>query len=307
MIYLSGEKAEQFHTDNTAIALGKFDGIHLGHQMLIDGIIKEKQKGRKALIFTFVFSQSEGGFKKQIYTSEEKTYYFAKMGIDMLLEFPFTKEFAAMSPEDFVLHYLVKQLGVRSVYVGSDFHFGKGRSGNIALLKALGEQYHFEVSVFDKKTYDGKVISSTYIRDMIEAQFRMANAMLGNPYFVYGTVVHGNHLGHTIGFPTINQLIPKQKLIPAFGVYASRVLIDGTYYKGISNLGKKPTVKGNHQVGLETYILDFHGDLYDKELQTELLFFIRPEEKFDGIDALKEQIQLDIQCMLEESDSWIKD
>lgn len=302
MIYLQNEEARQFHTLGTAVALGKFDGIHLGHQLLIDGLIKEKEKGRKALVFTFGTSPNSvlsGGSKKNIYTSEEKAFYFAGLGIDILLEYPFTREFASISPEDFVYQCLVKQLGVQSIYVGEDFHFGRGRSGNVGLLKLLGEQYHFEVNALPKRTIHGKVVSSTVIRDMLESHFHIANEMLGTPYFVLGEVVHGEHLGHTIGFPTINQKIPEHKLIPAYGVYASRVLIDGCCYKGISNLGQKPTIQGNHQVGLETYLLDYDGDLYGKTLQVELLFFIRPEERFDSIEELTQQIQNDIGTMMQ--------
>ncbi|MBR1865067.1 MAG: bifunctional riboflavin kinase/FAD synthetase [Lachnospiraceae bacterium] len=303
MIYISGEETKQFHTVQTAIALGKFDGIHLGHQMLIEGLLKEKQKGRKALVFTFGSSPNEvlhGGAKKNIYTTEEKVYYFSRFGIDILLECPFTKEFASLAPEAFVLDCLVRKLGVRSVYVGQDFHFGRGRQGNVALLEAMGQHYHFEVHALNKKTLHGKVISSTTIRDMLETHFHVANEMLGNPYFIYGPVVHGKHLGHTIGYPTINQVISKQKLLPVFGVYASRVEIDGVYYRGISNLGTKPTIEGNHQVGLETHILDYQDDLYGRDLRTELLYFIRPEERFSGVDALKKQIQTDIKLMLEQ-------
>lgn len=297
MLYLNNEKAKQFHTVGTAVALGKFDGIHLGHQLLIDGLLEEKKKGNQALVFTFGSAPGNvlhGGTKKNIYTSLEKAFYFEELGVDVLLEYPFTKEFAAISPEEFVEECLVKQLGVRAIYVGEDFRFGKGRSGNVSLLKAFGEQYHFDVHALQKKTKHGKVISSTAIRDLLESHFHAANDMLGNPYFVYGEVVHGKHLGHTIGFPTINQSIPEQKLLPANGVYASRVLIDGKYYDGISNLGKKPTIDGKHQVGLETYIFDFDGNLYGKMIKTELLFFIRPEEKFASVEALKEQIQIDV-------------
>lgn len=302
MVYLKEEKARQFHTMGTAIALGKFDGVHLGHQLLIEGLLREKQKGRQALVFTFGLDPHavlSGGAKKNIYTSEEKAHYFSKLGIDILLEYPFTKAFASLSPEEFVCQCLVKQLGVRSVYVGEDYHFGKGRSGNIALLKALGEKYQFEVNALSKRTIYGKAISSTIIRDMLESNFHIANEMLGNPYFVYGEVVHGQHLGHTIGFPTMNQRIPENKLIPSFGVYASRVRIDDFYYRGISNLGTKPTVKKNHQVGLETYLLDFNGNLYGRHIQTELLYYLRPEERFPNIEALKKQIKNDINMMLE--------
>ena len=303
MIYLRNDEAEQFHTVGTAIALGKFDGIHLGHQMLIENLLTERRKGRKTLVFTFGQLPTDvitGGAHKVIYTPEEKAYYFARLGIDILLEYPFTKEFAACPPEVFVEECLVKQLGVRSVYVGEDFHFGRGRSGNVGLLRLLGAEHHFEVNALTKRTLHGKVVSSTVIRDMLESHFHVANEMLGNPYFVYSEVIHGNHLGHTIGYPTINQSIPEQKLVPSFGVYASRVMIDGNYYKAISNLGQKPTVEGKHQTGLETHILGYHGNLYGKWIQTELLFYIRPEEKFSDLNELKAQIATDIELMLQE-------
>lgn len=297
MLYLRNEEAEQFHTSGTAIAIGKFDGIHLGHQLLINGLLEEKNLGRTSLVLSFDFGNM---VKKSIYTSDEKAYYLSKLGIDILLEYPFTKEFASYTPENFVKECLVEKLGVCSIYVGSDFHFGCGRSGNVALLKELGNEYGFEVHALEKQTLNGKIVSSTAIRDMMETHFYIANEMLGNPYFVYGEVVHGNHLGRTIGFPTINQVISEQKLVPPFGVYASRILIDSIYYRGISNLGVKPTIDGVRQTGLETYILDFDGDLYGRELQTELLYFIRPEEKFESIDELKKQIVNDISGMLEQ-------
>ncbi len=303
MIYLQNEEARQFHTTNTTIALGKFDGIHVGHQLLVDGLKTEQAKGRQAVVFTFgdsPMSVLSGGSKKSIYTSEEKCLYFNKLGVDVLLEYPFTMEFASMTPEEFVEQCLINQLGVRAVYVGEDFRFGRGRTGNVRLLMLLGQQYGFEVHAIPKKTKHGKVVSSTLIRDMLESNFYVANELLGNPYFLYGEVVHGNHLGRTIGFPTINQIIPEQKLIPSFGVYASRVCIDGTYYHAISNLGQKPTIAGKHQLGLETHILDFEGDLYGQKLQVELLFFIRPEEKFSGVDELKMQIMNDIESMKHE-------
>lgn len=297
MLYLQNEDAVQFHTRNTAIALGKFDGIHLGHQMLVKGLLEEKKKGRQALVFTFGSNPNavlKGIIQKNIYTAEEKAYYFEQLGVDVVLEYPFTKDFYSLMPDEFVKRCLVDQLGVSCVYVGEDYRFGKGRQGNVALLELLGKQYGFEVHAITKKSMHGKVIGSTLIRDLLESNFALANEMLGNPYFAYGQVVHGKHLGHTIGFPTINQAIPDSKIIPNLGVYASRVIIDGKSYKAITNLGKKPTVGNMHPVGMETHIIEFSGDLYGKYIQTELLHFIRPEMKFESVEKLKEQIQIDL-------------
>lgn len=302
MLYLKGEEAEKFHTENTAIALGKFDGIHLGHQMIVNGLLKEKEQEKKALVFTFESAPNiilkDNLMQKNIYTREEKAKYFSELGVDILLEYPFTKEFAACEAKDFVLKFLVRKLGVRSVYVGTDCHFGKGRSGDINLLQVLGEEYQFKVHVITKKTLKNQIVSSTRIRDSLISDFDFANEMLGNPYFVFGPVIHGNHLGHTIGCPTINQEIAENKVIPSIGVYASRICIDGKYYRGISNLGKKPTVQKQNKIGLETYILDYQGDLYGKEIKTELLFYIRPERKFNNLDDLILQIKNDVSTMI---------
>lgn len=297
MIYLQNEKALQFCTKNTAVALGKFDGIHIGHQRLIQELQRYGQQGYETIVFSFSVNPQyflEGNRKKIIYTSVEKALYFEEYKIDYLLEYPFTKEFANLNPQMFVEQFLVKQLGVKQIFIGEDFCFGKNRSGNVETLKQLGKEYGFEVHAIPKETCDGQVVSSSLIREQLSKDFSFANKLLGNPYFVYGEVIHGNHLGNTIEFPTINQRISENKLVPAYGVYASQVLIDGKPYKGISNLGVKPTVGMGEQLGLETHILDFSGDLYGKKLKTQLLFFIREEQKFDGLESLKTQIQKDI-------------
>ncbi len=297
MIYVNGKKAEKFQMNHTAIALGKFDGIHIGHQLLMAGLKKAKTEGKNTLVFSFGTPPDavlKGRERKNIYTTMEKVNYFEQFCVDVLLEYPFTKEFAAMSPELFVTHCLVNQLGVEIIYVGEDFRFGKERSGDVGLLKKLGRQYGFLVCEISKKKTDGQIVSSTSIRKLLQEDFALANRMLGNPYFVYSEVVHGKHLGNTIGFPTVNQVIPEYKVVPQKGVYASRIWIDGKVYYGISNLGVKPTIAGVHKMGLETYIFDFHEDVYGKKIKTELLEFIRKEVKFDGLEQLVSQIQKDI-------------
>lgn len=297
MIYLRNKSAAEFTSENSSIALGKFDGIHIGHQDLIKRLIKDKEKGYRAIVFSFAISPRfilHGGEKKTIYTSQEKALYLSELGVDVLMEYPFTKKFANSKPEDFVKDCLVDKLNVKQIYVGEDFCFGKNRQGNVSLLKELGEKYGFHVCAIPQRKFRGKIVSSSLIRDLIGTNFSVANRMLGNPYFIYNEVIHGKHLGNTIGFPTINQEISSQKIVPQNGVYASRVLIDGKSYQAISNLGVKPTIKGENQLGLETYILDYSGDLYNKFIKTELLYFIRKERKFDNLTALKRQIEKDV-------------
>ncbi|MDO5156959.1 MAG: bifunctional riboflavin kinase/FAD synthetase [Eubacteriales bacterium] len=297
MIYLNEKEAAQFHIKNTAIALGKFDGIHLGHQLLVDGLLEEKKQGRNALVFTFGFAPKEvleGSIRRCIYTAQEKKQYFESLGMDVLLEYPFTKEFAAFTPEEFVKTCLVDALDVKAIYVGTDFHFGKNRSGNVKTLQELGEKYGFTVHAISKKNMQGEVVSSTRIRTLIEKDFEQANVLLGNPYFIFSEVVHGKHLGNTIGFPTINQVISPDKVVPAYGVYASQVTIDEKQYFAVSNLGKKPTIAGEHALGLETFIINYEGDLYGKMIKTQLRTFIRPEQKFSSVEELTEQIQKDV-------------
>lgn len=301
MIHLSGNDAVLFSTKDTAIALGKFDGIHIGHQRLIESLMKEKEKGMQTLVFSFgdnMNSVLKGENRKTIYTLKEKACYFNEMGVDILLEYPFSKEFASLLPEEFVLQCLVNKLNVKSIYVGEDYCFGHARSGNVATLKQLGEKYNFKVCSIPKLKLGDNIVSSTIIREKLVSDFKVANQMLGNPYFVYGEVVEGKHLGRTIGFPTINQKIPDYKVVPQRGVYESHVWIDAISYKGISNLGVKPTIDGKHHLGLETYIFDYNGDLYGKEIKTELLSFLRPERKFDSVVDLTAQIKDDINFIL---------
>ena len=300
MIYLQKEEAVQFQTENTAIALGKFDGIHVGHQVLLSGLFEERKKGRQALVFTFGENPGvilHGENRKFIYTPEEKAAYFERLGVDIMLEYPFSGDFASFLPEEFVRRCLVEKLGVKSIYVGEGFCFGKGRSGNVATLTQLGKTYGFSVNAVKKKKIHDLEVSSTRIRELLESDFSLANEMLGHPYHVYGQVLHGNHLGHSIGFPTINQRIDENNVIPVFGVYESRVWIDGISHPAISNLGKKPTVGDGYEIGLETHILDFSGNLYGQQVLTQLLSFHRPEKKFKDLASLQEQIQRDLDCI----------
>lgn len=280
---------------NTAVALGKFDGFHRGHQLLLEQVRNWQEQGLTGVIFTFAEAGKSLGVQKRIDSRNEKLRKAEAAGIDILLEYPFTKEFSAMEPEAFVAEILIKQLGVKAVAVGRDFRFGRNRSGDTALLVKLGQQYDFQVMVFDKLMENQNEISSSLIRSEIEAgHMEQAAAYMGQGYSVFGEVIHGKELGTAIGIPTANQWISPEKLLPPFGVYAARILWKGQVYYGISNLGCKPTVSEEQLVGLETYIFDFQQDIYGEWIEVELLHFIRPERKFAGVEELVEQMQEDI-------------
>ena len=211
--------------------------------------------------------------------------------------FPFHEQTASMEPEQFVKQILVDTMKVKQLYVGADFHFGKNRRGDVALLERLSEEYGFIFEAIDKKLYQGTEVSSSRIRECIaKGQMEDATAMLGMPYRISGTVIHGRSLGHKLGVPTINQAIPEGKILPRFGVYFARVTVDGRVYRGIANVGSKPTVQEEPVYGLETHLFDCSENLYDKYATTELLGFVRPEQKFASVDELKEQLEKDKQC-----------
>lgn len=292
-----------FHIEEpTVVAIGKFDGRHKGHQKLLREMIRLKgERGLKTAVFTFdmeLFAAEEGKGRTVITTNLERRNNMARMDIDYLVEYPFDRSVAHMMPEDFVAKVLVRQMHARAVVAGPDCSFGYRGAGDAALLCALGPRYGFEAVIIQKERDDHRDISSTYIREELDrGNMEKANELLGQPYGVHGTVVHGNHIGGPVlGFPTANILPPGEKHLPRFGVYASRVLVDGKYYGGVSNIGRKPTVSGDNPVGVETYLMGLADDLYGKMIEVQLLHFLRPEQKFASLDRLKEQIERDKQA-----------
>lgn len=281
---------ENIQLDKSAVALGKFQGLHLGHMLLLDKITAlASEEGLTSVIFT-IHVPSE----RMIYTSPERFDILEKTGIDTAVECEFSKEFASMQPEEFVRDILVERLHAAYVVVGKDFKFGYNRQGDVDRLVQFGIKYGFRVVAFDKLAIDGKVVSSSCIRELIEAgKVAEASKYMGRLYTVTGRVVHGRKLGRTIGFPTVNMRPAEGKLFPLFGVYETEVVIDGISYRGITNVGDNPTVKEDGSVSIETYILDYSGDLYDRELTVCFRRFIRPEIKFNSVDELKNRIDLD--------------
>ena len=292
------ENTTEFQLDRPgAVAIGKFDGIHLGHQKLIQKIIEQKAKGYLATVFTFDTSAAAffGGEEKELTTREEKRIVFEKMGVDVLIEFPLNRETAATEPVEFVQRYLVSQMQAAYICAGTDLSFGRRGAGNYELLQQYADSYGYQVELIDKVRMDGEEVSSTRVREAVRTgQMEAAARMLGTPYSVSGTVEHGRRLGRTIGMPTANLLPEQDKLLPPNGVYYSKVLMGGRIYRSITNIGCKPTVSENHIMGVETYLYDFAGDIYGKDITVQLLAFRRTEMKFDGVDSLKAQMQKDI-------------
>lgn len=283
--------------ERSAVAIGKFDGVHLGHRELIRKITEQKKENCLATVFTFDTSAAAffGGEDKELTTGAEKRRLFEEMGIDVLIEFPLNRETAATEPEEFVSRYLAKQMRAAYICAGTDLSFGKNGAGDHALLERYALQYGYLMEVIDKVRVDGEEVSSTRVRAAVRAgQLEAAARMLGTPYSVSGRVEHGRKLGRTIGMPTANLMPEPDKLLPPNGVYYSRVSVDGEEYRGISNVGCKPTVSSTRIMGIETYLYDFAGDIYGKDIKVHLLAFRRPEIKFDSVDDLKRQLEEDI-------------
>lgn len=283
--------------ENTVISLGKFDGIHRGHEKLLEYFSEKKAEGLYGAIFTFDIPPRKNVQHveaKVLTTNEEKMHIFEQFGIDYLVECPFTPEIMCMEAEDFIAK-IVRQLHVKCLVVGEDFHFGHNRRGDYHMLKEYAGQYGYEVIVVEKIKEEERDISSTFVREEIAAgNIERANHLLGYRYFVTGMVKHGNQIGRTIGIPTINQLPPEEKLLPPNGVYVTEVYIGGHKYRGITNVGCKPTIEGKNPIGVETHLLDFAGDAYDTLVTVEFLSRVRGERRFASIEELKEQMQNDI-------------
>lgn len=284
--------------ENSTVTLGKFDGIHKGHQKLIRKILEKRTEEQKSVVFTFgqmpgnVF---QGNKEHTILTKQERQKLLEQMGVDYMIECPFVPQIIQMQPEKFIKEILAEQLHAKYIVVGSDFRYGHHRKGDVQLLKALSKEFGYEVEVLDKECLDGKPVSSTRVRDMLkQGNVKMAGALLGYPYYVSGKVIKGHQIGRTIGIPTLNLLAEEEKILPPNGVYLTKTIVSGESICGITNIGVKPTISGEEAKGIETHLFDFAGDLYGQEVQVEFYAYHRPEQKFPSLEQLKEQLQSDI-------------
>ena len=297
-------KSKSSKKQNTVITIGTFDGVHIGHQKIIERLIQVgKARDLEPTILTFfphprMVLQKDANIKL-INTIDEKEGILKNYGLKNLVVQKFTQAFSRLSSEDFVETILVNKLKVKHIIIGYDHHFGRNRSANISDLKRYGKLYNFEVEEITAQDINDVAVSSTKIRNaLLDGNITIANRYLGYPFFLNGTVVKGKELGRTIDFPTANlHILEDYKLIPKHGVYAVKSIINGLPVFGMMNIGTNPTVNGETQT-IEVHFFDFEENLYKKTLKIECLFRLRNEEKFESVEALKIQLYKDKQNAL---------
>jgi len=291
-----------FYAQNPVLTVGTFDGVHLGHRKIIARLIDlAKAINGESVIFTFdphprkIVAPAESNLRL-LTTLDEKIELFEQSGIDHLIVYPFTPEFAQLTYEQFVEQILVGQIHTKSLVVGYDHKFGKGRQGDFEFLKECADRHEFQIEKLDVLLVNESNVSSTKIREAIQiGDFDTANAFLGYSFVLHGTVVEGQKLGRQIQFPTANiEASDPDKIIPGYGVYAVQAKVQNKTYRGMLNIGSRPTVNRNadHR-SIEVHLFDFDSDIYGEHL--ELIFFrkLREEQKFESLDALKEQLARD--------------
>ena len=294
----------------TAIALGNFDGIHQGHQVVLQPIIASSQAPSTRHLFSSVVSfiphprEFFSGGKLQLLTPiPEKAEQLSILGVEQLILLSFDADLASLTPQQFVKQVIVQQLQAKVISVGSDFRFGYQRRGGGEDLKRIASDFGIQVHLSSLHKYQYRNnqtvrVSSSLIRQALSnGEVENANTMLGRPYSLVGTVVTGQQLGRTIGFPTANLKLPSEKFLPRYGVYSADVFLNNDRVRGVMNIGCRPTVAGEAPT-IEVHLLNWSGDLYGQKLKVDLLEFLRPEQKFDSVEALKQQIARDCQAVL---------
>jgi riboflavin kinase/FMN adenylyltransferase len=282
----------------TVVALGNFDGVHKGHQELIKRTVKSaKVAGFKSAVFTFsnhpknVIADTQT--IKNILSWEDKVSIIKSFGIDYLVSVPFDSAMLAMKPEQFIMDILVEKMKMREAYCGFNYQFGHLATGNAELLMKVGLRENFGIHILEPIKIDGVVVSSSLMRTLIsEGRVDECEKYLGRYYSIGGTVITGNQIGRTIGFPTSNIILDEGMVTPANGVYVTHCIYNNVRYKGVTNVGVKPTI-GDNKYTIETHIFDFNHDIYGKEIRVEFLLKLRDEMKFNSITELAAQIAID--------------
>lgn len=282
------------------LALGNFDGVHRGHQSLIERANQRKSDGGISAAFIFEPHPAQlltpQHMPLLLGTAQRKARLLESIGLDLLIYNPFTRDIASLSPEQFVRHFLAEALQVKEVFVGFNYSFGFKGAGSPETLQQLGEQYGFGVQVVDPVTVDGELVSSSSVRQALEeGDIHRASRMLGYAPILDGVVVEGERRGRLLGFPTANVGIEKIYSIPAKGVYAARAEVEGKIYDAVVNIGSKPTFHEEYPVSVEAHLFDFAGDIYDRPISLSFAEKIRDEKRFAGLEALAAQIKKDAQ------------
>ena len=282
----------------TVLTLGVFDGLHLGHQQIMQ-TVSSRAKATGSCATAITFDPHPRGVLHPdsapplLQTLDQRLANFEVLGVEQAIVIPFDKEFASNPAEEFLREIVHDRLQAKEVYLGKGFAFGKGRGGNIELLRKMSAELGFVADEVPEVVLRGQRISSSKIRHLLsEGRVNLARRMLGRPYGIEGVIVRGDRRGHKIGFPTAN-LHPHNRVIPKFGVYATATLVEGTWRRSITNVGVRPTFGKDLEPSIESYIFDFDGDLYGDVLRVRFLHRIRDERKFNGIDELKGQIGKD--------------
>ena len=288
-------RESDFSLSASVITIGNFDGVHLGHQKIINLAKAHAEKMQLPLVVVS-FDPHPGkvlypeNAPKLIKTRKQKRDLLRKMGVDYFYVINFTPSFAKKSPEEFVDEVLIDSLGAKKVFVGFNFAFGKDRKGDISFLENQGKEKGFEVFAVPPVKVDGMIVSSSKIRQLLEeGMVRKANRFLGRYYYLEGIVIHGEQIGRKIGFPTAN-IITENELVPKLGVYASYTRLNGNHLPSITNIGYKPTF-GSEKIIVETHIFNFDREIYGELIEVKFVDFIRPEKKFSSVDALVNEIK----------------
>lgn len=296
--------------DKTVVALGNFDGIHMGHRTILESAVEYARKN-DVLAVCYTFSNHPVNFfmekagkpekcVKLICTEKNKLKMLEELGFDVVVNVPFDEKIMSMRAIDYIHVILKEKLNAVAVCCGFNYSFGVKAEGKVDLLIEEGEKLGIEVLVHDAVEIEGKVVSSTSVRKLIaEGDMELLTKYLGRPYALSGTVSHGLALGREIGFPTMNITAPLTMALPPNGVYFTNAVVGGKSFKAITNIGVKPTVDDTKVKSIETNIFDFNDDIYDEKVIIEFLKWERPEVKFDNIEALTAQISRDVQLAME--------
>lgn len=286
--------ADEKIANRTAVALGNFDGMHVGHMAVLRAAKGFESKGLTPLALLFdehSLKAITGTAPPMLMTADERNRIIAENGLK--IKTIVFNEIKDLSPQDFVKKILVGRFGARAVCCGYNYRFGKNASGNAQTMKEICDRLGLECRIAGEVDVDSRAASSTEIRKFIESgEIEKANKMLGHPFGFCTRVIDGDKRGRTLGFPTINQELPDGLVLPKFGVYQADVTVDGKHYKGVANIGRRPTV-GSEKVLSETYIIDFHKNIYGEYVDIRPVRFIRPERKFSSFDELAKQIKSD--------------